>query len=112
MITAYMKGNGLMSYNLDGFNNRMVYINNANDASMINMNGPSNSDSSVAKMRIAENKPDIQTVNYDKTIEKVEAKGSRENFVLRNNNMMNVNRRVNPNNPVNNTMNRNIFKKF
>jgi hypothetical protein len=107
-----MKGNGLMSYNSDGFNNRMVYINNANDVNRINRNGPSNSDSSVAQMRIAENKPDIQTVNFDKKEEKVEARGSRENFILRNNNMMNINKRVNPNNPVNNAMNRNIFKKF
>ena len=41
-----------------------------------------------------------------------EVKGSKNNFVLRNNNMMNANKKVNPNNPVSNAMNRNMFKKF
>ena len=107
-----MKGNGLMSYNTDGFNNRMVYINNANDVNSIQRNGPSNSDSSVAQMRIAENKPNVQTVNNDKSIEKIEARGAKDNFVLRNHNMMNANRTINANNPVNNAMNKNIFKRF
>ena len=107
-----MKGNGLMNYNTDGFNNRSVYINNANDMSKIQKNGPSNIDNSVAKMRMAENRPDIQTVNSDKKIEKVEARGSRENFVLRNHNIMNVNKTFNSNNPVSNALNKNTFKKF
>ncbi len=101
-----------MNYNTDGFNNRHIYINNANDARRLKQNGPINSDSSVAQMRINENKPDIKTVNTDKTILKEDVRGNRENFVLRNNNMMNANRKVNPNNPVSNAMNRNMFKKF
>ena len=101
-----------MNYNTDGFNNRSVYINNANDANRLSKNGPINSDSSVVQMRINENKPDIKTVNTDKIILKEEVRGSRENFILRNNNMNNVNRPINSNNPVSNALNRNRFKKF
>ena len=101
-----------MNYNTDGFNNRSVYINNANDANRLRKSGPINSDSSVAQMRINENKPDIKTVNTDKTILKEEVRGSRENFILRNNNINNVNRPINANNPVSNALNRNKFKKF
>ena len=99
-----------MNFNTDGFNERTNFINNANDRHRLNSMGPSNSDSSVAKMKIMENKPDIQTVNTDKTVLKEEAKGNRENFLLRNNSMMNINRKVNPNNPVRNALNK--FNKF
>ena len=101
-----------MNYNTDGFNDRSIYIHNANDKNRLNNAGPSNLDSSFAKMKVSENKPDIKTVDTDKKIEVEEVKGSRENFVLRNHNMMNANSRVNPNNPVSNAMNRNMFKKF
>lgn len=101
-----------MNYNTDGFNNRNIYINNSNDRNNIARNGPSNIDSSFAKMRINENRPDVKTVNNDKVIVTEEVRGNRENFVLRNNNMINANARVNPNNPVNNAINRNMFKKF
>lgn len=99
-----------MNFNTDGFNERTNFINNANDRNRLNKMGPSNSDSSVAKMRISENKPNIETVNTDKTILKEEARGNRENFLLRNNSMMNVNRKVNPNNPVRNALNK--FNRF
>ena len=99
-----------MNFNTDGFNERTNFINNANDRNRLNKMGPSNSDSSVAKMRISENTPNIETVNTDKTILKEEARGNRENFLLRNNSMMNVNRKVNPNNPVRDALNK--FKKF
>lgn len=101
-----------MNYNTDGFNDRSMYIHNSNDRNNIAKNGPSNIDSSVVQMRMDENKPDIKTVNTDKSIYVEEVRGSKENFVLRNHNMMNANTRVNPNNPVNNAMNRNMFKKF
>ena len=99
-----------MNFNTDGFNERTNFINNANDKNRLNKMGPSNIDSSVAKMRIRENKPNIETVNTDKTILKEEARGNRENFLLRNNSMMNINRKVNPNNPVRNALNK--FNKF
>ena len=101
-----------MNFNTDGFNERTNFINNANDKNRLNKMGPSNSDSSFAKMKINENKPDIQTVNTDKTILKEEARGNRENFLLRNNGMMNVNRKVNPNNQVRNAMYKNKFNRF
>ena len=101
-----------MNFNTDGFNERTNFINNANDRNRLNKMGPSNIDSSVAKMKINENKPNIQTVNTDKTILKEEARGNRENFLLRNNSMMNVNRKVNPNNPVRDALNKNKFNKF
>ena len=99
-----------MNFNTDGFNERTNFINNANDRNRLNKMGPSNIDSSVAKMRISENKPNIETVNTDKTILKEEARGNHENFLLRNNSMMNVNRKVNPNNPVRDALNK--IKKF
>ena len=101
-----------MNYNTDGFNERMNYINNSNDVNKLNRTDGSNLDSSVAKMKIAENKPDMQTVNRDKKIEKEYARGDKDNFVLRNKNMMNANKKVNPNNPVSNALNRNMFNKF
>ena len=102
-----------MKFNTDGFNERSNYIHNANDRNKLNKIGPSNSDSSVAKMLIAENKPNIQTVNTDKTTIKVdEVKGKKENFVIRNYNMMNVNKMNNKNNPVANALNKNNFNRF
>ena len=100
-----------MNYNTDGFNDRTIYINNSNDKNKLN-NMTSVFDNSLSKMRIEENIPDIKTVNQDKTIVYEETRGNRENFVLRNNNMANVNSRVNSNNPIANAMNRNMFKKF
>ena len=55
-----------MNYNADGFNNRMVYINNANDAKRIKDNNFI--DNSVVQMKLNENKPNVQTVNNDKKI--------------------------------------------
>lgn len=101
-----------MNFNTDGFNERSNYIHNANDMNRLKKMGPSNVDSSFAQMRVDENKPQIETVNNDKTILKEEVKGKKENFILRNNNMMNANTRVNPNNPVSNAINKNMFKKF
>lgn len=101
-----------MNFNTDGFNDRSNYIHNSNDMNRLNQAGPSNIDSSFAKMKINENKPDVQTVNTDTAIFKEEVRGARENFVLRNHNMMNANSKPTSSNPVSNAMNRNMFKKF
>ena len=101
-----------MNFNTDGFNDRTNFIHNSNDKNRLRKMGPSNIDSSFAQMKVSENRPDVTTVNTDKQILTEEARGQRENFILRNNNMMKANTRVNPNNPVNNAMNRNMFKNF
>ena len=101
-----------MNYNTDGFNERSIYLHNQNDRNKLNKMGPSNIDSSFAKMKINENRPDIKTINTDKKIIREDVRGNKENFVLRNNNMMNANTKVNPNNPVSNAMNKNLFNNF
>lgn len=102
-----------MNYNTDGFNERTNFIHNANDKNRLsNMENSSNLDSSFAQMKIAENKPNIETANADVTILKEEVRGAKENFIVRNHNMMNANVKSPQNNPVANAMNRNMFKKF
>ena len=107
-----MKENGSMNFNTDGFNERTNYIHNSNDMNRLKKMESKPMDNSFARMKIEENKPDIKTANFDQTIEKEDVRGSRENFIIRNNNIMKVNMRSNPNNPVSNAMNRNMFKKF
>ena len=99
-----------MNYNTDGFNERVNYIWNSNDINNLNKKGPSNFDNSFAKMKIDENKPDINTVNTDKTISVERVKDNRDDFILRSNSMRNA--RLNQNNPVSNAMNKNRFKNF
>ena len=100
-----------MNYNTDGFNNRSIYIHNSNDKNRLN--GMSSSyDNSLAKMRIDENKPNIETINHDKVIVYQETRGNKDNFILRNKIMSNANSRINSNNPVADAMSRNMFKKF
>lgn len=101
-----------MNFNTDGFNDRTIYIHNSNDRNRLNKTVIGNFDNSFARMRVEENRPDVKTVNLDKKIIKEEPRGSKDNFVIRNKNMMNANSRVNQNNPVANALNRNIFKKF
>ena len=101
-----------MNYNTDGFNDRSIYINNANDRSRIEKNGPSNIDSSVVQMKIDENKPEVNTYEEKKSTYIEETRGEKDNFVLRNYNMRNANRSVPSNNPSMNAMNRNMFRKF
>jgi len=101
-----------MNFNTDGFNERSIYIHNSNDRNRLSQTGPSNMDSSFAQMKINENKPDVETENTDTLIFKEEVRGARENFILRNHNMMNANSKPTSNNPVSNAMNRNMFKKF
>lgn len=100
-----------MNYNTDGFNERNIYIHNSIDMNKLNQNGPSNFDNSFAKMKVEENRSDVKTVDTDVNFTYEEARGNRENFVLRNNNMRNANARPNMNNPVAQALNRNMFKR-
>lgn len=99
-----------MNYNTDGFNERTNYIHNSNDINRLKKNGPSNFDNSFAKMRAEEHKSDVETTKQDAVITTEETRGSKDNFVIRNNNMRNANTIPNNNNPVSNALNRNMFK--
>ena len=101
-----------MNFNTDGFNERTNYIHNSNDVNRVKLNEASNIDSSFAKMKMDERKANIQTVVTDKTFIKEDVSGSKDDFIIRNNNMMNANRKINSNNPVRNAMNKNAFRKF
>lgn len=102
-----------MNFNTDGFNERTNFIHNSNDKNRLSsMNSGNTLDSSFAKMKIDENKPNIQTASADVVVFKEEVRGAKENFVLRNRNIMNANTTSASNNPVSNAMNRNMFKKF
>lgn len=94
-----------MKYNTDGFNERSIYIHNSLDKNKHH----SNFDNSFAQMRALEHKNDVTTVNCDKTFDYVEARGERENFVLRNNNMRNSLSKP-PDNSVSRALNRTMFK--
>ena len=92
-----------MNYNTDGFNERTVYIHNSNDKNRLNDDAIH--DSSFAKMKIDENKPDMQTANSEK-IYKEDVKISTNNHnVLKNFNILNPNRNIN--NRVNDALNKN-----
>ena len=101
-----------MNYNTDGFNERTNYIHNSNDINKLNSNGPSNFDNSFAQMRVEERKNLVETTNQDKIEVAEEVRGSRENFLLRNNNMRQANAKPTMNNPVSNAMSRNSFKRW
>lgn len=100
-----------MNYSTDGFNERTNYIHNSNDMNILKEKGSSNFDNSFAQMKVEENKPDVKTVNIDHSEYIEEARGSKDNFVLRNNNMRNANAKPTMNNPVSNALNRNMFKR-
>ena len=91
-----------MNFNTDGFNERTNYIHNSNDMNRLKKNGPNNFDNSFAQMKSRERRPDLETTNQDKTILKEDVRGSRDNFVLMNNNLRNIR---------NSSLNRNMFKK-
>lgn len=99
------------NFNTDGFNERTNYIHNANDMNKLRQNGPSNFDNSFAQMKVQENKSDIETAKSEVVFVKKEARGNQENFVIRTNNMRNVNSIPDSNNPVSSAMNRNMFKR-
>lgn len=100
-----------MNYNTDGFSDRTLYVRQAVDRNKLNSNGPSNFDNSFAKMKSEERKHIVETVNTDKNIHIEEVHGNRENFVIRNNNLNNFNKKVNPDNPVQRALNNNMFKR-
>ena len=52
--------------------------------------GPSNIDSSFAQMNVNAHKNDVETTNRDKVEIVQEVQGNRENFILRNKNIMNA----------------------
>lgn len=113
MNIVYTKDSGQMNFNFntDGFNERTNYIHNANDMNKLKQNGTTNFDNSFAKMKVEENKSDVETTKSEVIFTKEEARGNQDNFIIRNNNMRNANIKPSANNPVSNAMNRNMFKK-
>ena len=79
----------------DGFNERNNYIRNSVDANKVNSMGPTNLDSSFAQMNVNAHKNDVQTVNTDKIEVVPEVQGNKENFVLRNADMINAQENMN-----------------
>lgn len=69
-------------------------------------------DNSFAKMRLEERKNLVETINIDEVIVVEEVRGTKENFILRNNNIRNANAKPIMNNPVSNVLNRNMFKRL
>ncbi len=107
-----MKVSGLMSYNIDGYNERNNFIRNSNDMNNLRKSGPSNFDNSFAKMRSEERRNLVQTTDSNTNAMRVEeTRGNIDNFVVRNSHMNNLNRPLNQNNPVQRAMNNNMFKK-
>ena len=98
------------NYNTDGFNERSIYIKNANDMNKLKQNNPT-FDNSFAKMKTEERRNEVETTKNDATIVNEETRGTKDNFVVRTANMNNSNANVNPNNPIQNALNRNMFKK-
>jgi len=98
-----------MKFN-DGFNERMNYIHNSNDMNRLK-NNPNKFDNSFAKMRTDERRNLVTTTNQDQVLVTEEARGNKDNFLIRNNNMNRVNAKPNMNNPVSNALNRNMFKR-
>ena len=74
----------------DGFNERNNYIRNSVDKNKVNSMGPTNLDSSFAQMNVNAHKNDVETVDTDKVEVVPEVQGNKENFVLRNMNMLNA----------------------
>lgn len=100
-----------MAFNIDGFNERSNYISNSNDRSNLAKNGPSNCDSSFAKMRSEERRNLVETTNQDKVFRKEEVRGNKDKFLLRNNNMRQANVKPANNNPFQDALNRNMFRR-
>lgn len=100
-----------MNFNGDGFNERTNYIHNSNDLNRLKKGESGNFDNSFAQMRVEERKGIVETTNQDKTFISQEVRGKRENFLIRNNNMNRVNTKPTINNPINDALNRNMFKR-
>ena len=94
----------------DGFNNRKIYIMNANNQ-RFNNNATGNFDNSLAKMNSKRNDL-VQTANSSNTLKPIEAvRGSRENFVIQNNHISNFGKKVPSNNYVSRALDNSRFKK-
>ena len=74
----------------DGFNERMTYIHNSLDKNKIEKFGPSNIDSSFAQMNVNSHKNDVETVDICENEVIPEVRGRKDNFILRNKNIMNA----------------------
>ena len=99
-----------MNFNTDGFNERSFYIHQSNDLNKLNQQEPSNIDNSFAQMKSEENRDIVTTTNQDEVMLPEEARGNRENFVLRTKAINTANVKTSPNNPLNKAMQRNMFK--
>ena len=97
-----------MNFNTDGFNERSNYIHNQNDANRLKMGKSYHYDNSLARMRIAENKPDIKTVNRTTNITS-QTGIDKSNFLLRTSNIRNVEGPRKLNSSIQNTLNKNKF---
>ena len=80
----------------DAFNERSNYIHNAVDKNRLQKIGPSNIDSSFAQMNVNSHKSDVETVQNDQIDVIPEVKGDKDNFVIRNKNIMNAQSNPNP----------------
>ena len=99
------------SYKTDGFNERTTYVRNSNNLNKLKKNGPSKFDNSFAKMKSEERRNIVVTANNNK-IEVIKAvRGNKDNFIIMNNNMRQINIKTTMNNSVSNALNRNLFKR-
>ena len=93
----------------DGFNERTNYIHNSLDSSK-----PFQPfDNSFAQMRSEEHKTDVQTSSNDKSNSDIpveEVRGTRDKFIIRNNNMNMANKAPSANDPVFRALRNNSFK--
>ena len=74
----------------DGFNERNNYVRNSVDKNKLNKMNHNNVDSSLAQMHSTYHKNDVKTVNTDKVEIIPEVQGNKENFILRNTNIINA----------------------
>ncbi len=96
-----------MAFN--GFNERTNYIHNGNDKNK----SFQPFDNSFAQMRTEEHKTDVQTSQGDKKNREhpiEEVRGTRDKFIIRNNNMNMANKAPSMNDPVFRALRNNSFK--
>lgn len=74
----------------DGFNERTNFIHNALDKNKIEKLGSTKIDSSFAQSNVESHKNDVKTVNTNQGEIITETSGNKENFVIRNKNMINA----------------------
>lgn len=89
---------------IDGFNERNFYIRKSNDINRLKSKGPSKFDNSLAKMN-SERRGLVTTADSSAIIKPIEdTKGIRENFVVQNSHLNDLNRK-------NNLMHNNVLKR-